>query len=88
MYDYENYIEIPKGIKELEKDFIRDFVIFRRENNLTQDLLSKYSKVNRVQIARIESGMHSPSIKNLLQILGPLGYTVKIEKVNKYKKYN
>jgi hypothetical protein len=28
--------------------------------------------------------MHSPTVKNLLQILGPLGYTIKIEKVKKW----
>lgn len=87
LYDYENYIEIPKSINELENDFIRDFIMFRRENNLTQELLGLYAKVNRVKIARIESGMHSPTINNLLQILGPLGYTVRIEKINRYKKY-
>ena len=37
------------------------------------------------RISRIESGMHSPSVKNLLQILGPLGYTIKIEKVKSKK---
>ena len=25
--------------------------------------------------------MHSTSIKNLLEILGPIGYTIKIEKI-------
>lgn len=87
MYDYENYIEVPKSIDELEKDFIREFITFRRENNLTQELLSLYSKVQRVKVARIESGMHSPTVKNLLQILGPVGYTIKIERINKNKKY-
>lgn len=81
MYEYINYIEVSKTPEELEKDFINDFISFRKENNLTQELLGLYSKVNRVKISRIESGMHSPSIKNLLQILGPLGYTIKIEKV-------
>ena len=84
MYDYENYIEIPKSIKELEDDFIREFIIFRRENNLTQEILSLYSKVNRVKIARIESKMHSPTVNNLLQIIGPLGYTIRIEKIKKW----
>jgi len=83
MYEYENYVEVTKNVDELEKDFIKDFIVFRRENNLTQELLSLYSKVNRVKVARIESGMHSPTIKNLLQILGPIGYTIKIEKINK-----
>lgn len=85
MYEYINYIEVDKNPSELEKEFIDDFVSFRKENNLTQELLGLYSNVNRVKIARIESGMHSPSIKNLIQILGPLGYTIKIEKVSKKK---
>ena len=83
MYDYVNYIEVDKTPLELEKEFLNDFVSFRKENNLTQELLAIYSKVNRVKISRIESGMHSPTVKNLLQILGPLGYTIKIEKIKK-----
>ena len=85
MYDYVNYIEVDKNPEELEEEFINDFIAFRKENNLTQELLALYSKVNRVKISRIESGMHSPSVKNLIQILGPLGYTIKIEKVKKNK---
>lgn len=81
MNEYINFIETKKTPEELEKEFIREFVNFRKENNLTQELLSIYSKVNRVKIARIESGMHSTSIKNLLEILGPIGYTIKIEKI-------
>ena len=83
MYDYINYIDVDYSPEELEKKFISEFISFRRENNLTQELLALYSNVGRVKIARIESHMHSPTIKNLLQILGPLGYTIKIEKVNK-----
>ena len=86
MNEYINYIETTKTPEELEKEFIREFVNFRKENNLTQELLSVYSKVNRVKIARIESGMHSTSIKNLLEILGPIGYTIKIEKINEETK--
>lgn len=85
MYDYVNYIEIDKNPQELEDEFIRDFIQFRRENNLTQELLSLYAKVNRVKIARIESQMHSPTIRELLKIIGPIGYTIKIEKVGRKK---
>ena len=85
IFDYVNYININKTPEELEQEFIKDFIMFRKENNLTQDLLSKYSKVSRVNIARIESGMHSPTIKNIINILGPLGYTIKIEKVKENK---
>ena len=83
MYEYVNYINTTKTPEELEKDFTEEFVMFRKENNLTQELLALYSKVNRTKIARIESMMHSPTVRNLLQILGPLGYTIKIEKVKK-----
>ena len=85
MYDYINYIEVDKTTKEIEEDFIQDFIGFRKENNLTQELLGIYSNVSRTKIARIESGMHSPTIRNLLQILGPIGYTIKIEKIKKNK---
>ena len=83
MTEYVNYIEVDKSIEELEEDFINDFISFRKENNLTQEMLAEYSKVNRTKIARIESGMHSPSVKALLNILGPLGYTIKIDKVKR-----
>ena len=83
MYEYINYIEPIKSNEELEKDFIVDFIAFRKENNLTQELLGLYSKVSRTKVARIESGMHSPTVKNLIQILGPIGYTIKIEKIKK-----
>ncbi len=80
--DYDiNYIECSYNVDELNKMFIKDFVQFRKENNLTQDLFSKYSKVSRTKIARIEAGITSPSIQSLLQILGPIGYTIKIVKV-------
>ncbi len=84
--DYDiNYIDSSYTSKELNEIFIKEFIKFRKENNLTQDLFSKYSNVSREKIARIESGMHSPSIKSLLDILGPIGYTIKIEKVKKNK---
>ena len=83
MLDYINYIIPSKSVDELEKDFINDFIRFRKENNLTQEVLSYYSKVPRTKIARIESGMHSPSIKSILDIIGPIGYTIKIEKIKK-----
>lgn len=82
--DYDiNYIEASYNPQELENIFIKEFIKFRKENNLTQDLFSKYSKVSRTKIARIENGSHSPSLISLLEILGPIGYTIKIEKVPK-----
>ena len=76
-----NYIKTKKTLKELEDDFIKDFTFTRKTNNLTQQLLADYSETTREKIARIESKMHSPSVKSLIKILGSIGYTIKIEKI-------
>ena len=82
--DYDkNYIETNFDANELNEIFIKEFIKLRKENNLTQELFSKYSNVSRDKIARIESGYSSPSILSLLKILAPIGYTIKIEKVKK-----
>ena len=82
--DYDiNYIEASYDASELNEIFRKEFIRFRKENNLTQDLLSRYSKVSRTKIARIECGSCSPTIFSLFQILAPIGYTIKIEKVQK-----
>lgn len=80
--DYDiNYIEASYDAKELHDIFIQEFIRFRKENNLTQELFARYSNVSRTKIARIEAKMVSPSILSLLEILAPIGYTIKIEKV-------
>ncbi len=76
-----NYIKINKSFEELEHDFIKEFSFVRRSNNLTQELLADYSNTSREKIARIESSMHSPTVKSLIKILGSIGYTIKIEKI-------
>lgn len=82
--DYDiNYIETSYNAKELHDIFIKEFIQFRKENNLTQELFAKYSNVKREKIARIESNYSSPTLYSLLKILAPIGYTIKIEKVKK-----
>lgn len=84
--DYDiSYIDEAYNPIELNEIFIKEFIRFRKENNLTQDLMSKFSNVSRTKIARIEAGISSPSILSLLEILGPIGYTIKIEKVKKIR---
>ena len=79
--DYDkNYIESIYTAEELNNIFIKEFIQLRKENNLTQDLFSKYSGVSREKIARIECGYSSPTVLSLLHVLAPIGYTIKIEK--------
>ncbi|MBR3229407.1 MAG: helix-turn-helix transcriptional regulator [Bacilli bacterium] len=74
---------MKKELTHLEQDFISDFIKLRKDNNLTQQKLSDLSGVIRETIARIEAGITSPQINTLIKILKPLGYTVKIEKIEK-----
>ena len=64
-------------------EYINYIEVDKSIEELEEDFINEYSKVSRTKIARIESGMHSPSVKALLDILGPLGYTIKIDKVKR-----
>lgn len=83
MSDVVNYIQNEYTKEELQNKFVKEFIRVRKENNLTQTLFSQYSGVTREKIARIESNMHSPSVDSLIDILAPIGYTIKIVKVEK-----
>lgn len=83
MYEVINYIETDYTKEELKNKFIKEFISVRKENNLTQNLFGLYSGVPREKIARIEGKMHSPSIDSLIDILAPIGYTIKIVKIDK-----
>ena len=82
MHKVEQYIEKEKLISEMEYELITEFIKLRKSANLSQQEIANQSKVIRTTIARIENGMNSPQIKTMLQILEPLGYTLKIEKID------
>ena len=75
-----NKIEQYEIEEKLFQDFIYDFAILRHELGLTQQEMADKSNVLRDKIAKIEAGIYPPNIKSLFKILGPLGYTIKIEK--------
>lgn len=83
MKKVERYVEQEKQISDMEYELITEFIRLRKDANLSQQEIANQSKVIRTTIARIESRMNSPQIKTLLQILEPLGYTLKIEKIIK-----
>lgn len=83
MNKVEEYINKEKLISEMEYELITDFIKLRKDAKLSQQDIANQSKVIRTTIARIENGMNSPQIKTMLQILEPLGYTLKIEKIKK-----
>ncbi len=70
------------GLEEkLNQEFILDFVTLRYSLNLTQQQMANQSGVLRDKIAKIEAGIYSPNIRSLFKILSPLGYTIKIKKI-------
>lgn len=73
-------------LKQLEYDFVQDFIKLRKDNHLTQEAMANNSGVIRLTITRIENLITSPQINTLIKILEPMGYTVRIEPIDKKKK--
>lgn len=48
----------------------------RRRKNMTQDALSKASRINRVTIAKYETGKMTPTLKSAVKIAHALGVTI------------
>ena len=79
----EKSIEYENKITEMENNLIEEYLHLRKDAHLSQQDVANQSNIIRTTIARIECKMHSPHVKTLLQMLGPLGYTLKIEKIKK-----
>ena len=73
-------------LKEIEYEFVQDFIKLRKDNHLTQEAMANQSGVIRLTITRIENLITSPQINTLIKILEPVGYTVKIVPIDKKKK--
>ena len=78
-----SYIEREKQISDMEYELITEFIRLRKEANLSQQDIANQTNIIRTTVARIENGMNSPQIKTKLQMLEPLCYTLKIEKIKK-----
>ena len=81
------YIEREKMIMEIEYEIITNFIKLRKETNISQEQLAKQTSVIRTTIARIENNMNSPQLKTMLELLEPLGYTLKIVPIKNKKNY-
>ena len=84
MNKVKNNSEVKKQIIDMEYSLIAEFIQLRKDAHLTQQEIADQSEVIRTTVARIENKMNSPQVRTMLQILEPLGYTLKIEKI-KYK---
>lgn len=81
-----NKIEEFINEEKLKQELIFEFIELRHKLGLTQQEMANKSNVLRDKIAKIEAGIYPPNINSLFKILGPLGYTIKIEKIEKDRK--
>ena len=68
---------------EFEKEIIETLVSIREAQGLSQAELATMANVKQPLIARLERGKHSPRIDSLLKLLVPLGYTLRIVKIDR-----
>lgn len=86
--DFEKELDISIEQEEeirLEMEIIKATIEARKNKKMSQKELSVKSGIKQPAIARIEKGVHSPTINSLLKILYPLGYTLKVVPINKKK---
>ena len=79
----EQYELVEKQILDMEYNLIAEFVRLRKAAKMSQQDVADRCKVIRTTVARIENQMNSPQVRTMLQMLEPLGYTLKIEKIKK-----
>lgn len=86
--EFEKELDISLEQEEeirLEMEIIKATIEARKNKKMSQVELSLKSGIKQPSIARIEKGIHSPTINSLLRILYPLGYTLKIVPIDKKK---
>lgn len=86
--EFEKELDISLEQEEeirLEMEIIKATIEARKNKKMSQEELSIKSGIKQPSIARIEKGIHSPTINSLLRILYPLGYTLKVVPINKKK---
>ena len=60
-------------LKELEKEVIRQIVVARKSQHLSQREVGERAGIIRETVAKIEN---SPQINTLIRLLEPIGYTL------------
>ena len=81
-----DYVDKETFLANLEYELICDLVRVRKEKKYTQKQLAEEANMIRETITKIENQIISPQIKTLIKLLEPLGYTLKIEKIDNIKK--
>lgn len=83
MKEIKRYEELEKQVSEMEYNLITEYIQLRKKAHMTQQDIADQTNIIRTTVARIENQMNSPQVKTMLQMLEPLGYTLKIVKEKK-----
>lgn len=81
MLSLKDYVQDDDMLRELETKIIRDAIKIREDSGVSQKSLAKASGLYQSAIARMEKNTHSPSLATILKVLVPLGYTLRVEKL-------
>lgn len=72
----EEDIKRDERLKELEKEVIRQIVVARKSQHLSQRVVGERAGIIRETVAKIENNLNSPQINTLIRLLEPIGYTL------------
>ena len=65
---------------DAEQNLIDEFILLRKEQNMSQAQLASLTNTKQQAISRIEKKEHSPSLKLFYSLVHALGYDLKIVK--------
>ena len=82
----EEEIKRDERLKELEKEVIRQIVVARKSQHLSQRVVGERAGIIRETVAKIENNLNSPQINTLIRLLEPIGYTLGVVPLPKVKK--
>lgn len=71
---------------EPEFDVIRAMISARKQQNMTQEELSRRTGITQADISRIENGTRNPSLNMLKRLAEGLGMRLKVESLSKTQK--
>lgn len=72
----EEEIKRDERLKELEREVIRQIVVARKSQHLSQRVVGERAGIIRETVAKIENNLNSPQINTLIRLLEPIGYTL------------
>ncbi len=94
MSKFETWEEVRKKLNitpeqeeeiRIESEIIEAIIEARENRKMTQMEISRKSGLTQSAIARVERGIHSPTMQTIIKYLHAIGYTLKVVPTNNHK---